>query len=207
MKYHFYIIFLFLTTTSLLSIGQNVTYHILDYNDQPFVVKWNVSKEEAINNGWFVEEKGDSLGRVIQLLFFYKNINKRACVDDPDYIVFSYPNDTTITVKELFAENLDNETVQMCCSFLNTQYVIIKQNDNILIKESLYVDTSRYFSFLLNTMVDSAEADKVLHRALDTLFEYGNYSLKYYCEYRNDECIPYYSYSFFKNGIARKQEH
>ena len=81
------------TASCFLSFGQTIAYHIFDYRGEPVVTAWNVPKQKAYKKGWFIEEKTDSLNRVVQLLFFYNNMNKRACIDDPDRITFSYPND------------------------------------------------------------------------------------------------------------------
>lgn len=83
-------------------ICQKKYYHLLDYtcaSCPPSVFLWNVDKSQAIEFGDYVEEYTDSLQRVTKLLSYCNNKNKRAVIDDWDYVIYEYTDSTIVTIE------------------------------------------------------------------------------------------------------------
>ena len=96
------IFFILLVFWSITGICQNTYYHLLDYtcaSCSPSVFLWNVDRSQAIEFGDYVEEYTDSLQRVTKLLSYCNNKNKRAVIDDWDYVIYEYTDSTIITIE------------------------------------------------------------------------------------------------------------
>lgn len=96
------IVLVFGVLWSIIGICQNRYYHLLDYtcaSCPPSVFLWNADKSQAIEFGDYVEEYTDSLQRVTKLLSYCNNKNKRAVIDDWDYVIYEYTDSTIITIE------------------------------------------------------------------------------------------------------------
>lgn len=95
----FSILLIFLSITG---ICQTKHYHLLDYtcaSCPPAVLLWNVDRLQAIESGDYVEEYTDSLQRVTKLLSYCNNKNKRAVIDDWDYVIYEYTDSTIVAIE------------------------------------------------------------------------------------------------------------
>lgn len=95
-----------LSTSTMKS--QEYFYHLLDTTIESdlIVTKWNVDKEQAINNAQHnIVEAIDSLGRVVQLDFHYGPDNTGHLFDAPERVLFDYLNSETIRIRQSFVPN------------------------------------------------------------------------------------------------------
>ena len=71
--------------------AQDTLYHIMDgFNEEPFVIEWNVSQQKAVSSKNYIIEVRDNMDRPVALYFYYYGVNRRGKIDDPEIVLFMY---------------------------------------------------------------------------------------------------------------------
>ena len=208
----FFIVWILLPIAGLC---QNKCYHLLDYtcaSCPPAVLLWNADKSQAVALGNYVEEYTDSLQRVTKLLSFFDNKNRRAVIDDWDYILYEY-TDSAIVVTSLVAPQWWYPMDTTDCYYSGFAYgaptaerFVVKydsgsQTHNII--SSTY-QTIRGWDYYATQLVD-CNYYPTYEQAYDyvkSLFIYTEEpdSLVRMFREPSEAYVPYYSYSYYKNG-------
>ena len=209
------ILLVFLPT---MCICQNKYYHLLDYtcaSCPPSVFLWNVDRSQAIEFGDYIEEYTDSLQRVTKLLSYCNNKNKRAVIDDWDYVLYEYTDSTIVAIElvspqewyPLDTANISysdfiygSPTAERC----ETKYDSNSKTHDII--SSTY-QTIRGWEYYATQLVDCN-----YYATYEQAFEYVKSHFIYTEEIDSavrifrepsEAYVPYYSYTFCKNGIGQ----
>ena len=207
------ILLVFLPT---MCICQNKYYHLLDYtcaSCPPSVFLWNVDRSQAIEFGDYIEEYTDSLQRVTKLLSYCKNKNKRAVIDDWDYVLYEYTDSTIVAIElespqwwyPLYATDsgeyvYGSPTAERC----ETKYDPNSKTHDIISSTS---QTIRGWEYYATQLVDCN-----YYPTYEQAYEYVKSHFVYTEEPDTSVRIfrePYnayvrlYGYSYYKNGIGQ----
>lgn len=197
------------------SVANNQTrfYHIINnYCEScfPIVELWNVSESKAKSDGNYILEQTDNSGRVSKLLFYVNGKQRRSVVDEPDYVVFEYA-DSSITVTSLFAlacwypqnvmlngDSLFAEQFTMeYSSYYKDFYKLTEGYVQIIPGKDYYVDQ------LLEDNIFGSKEEALSF--LDTVpFLIGDLERTKLYDIETFS-IPYYEYSFCKNGFGKSE--
>ena len=209
-------IFILLVLWSKTGICQNKHYHLLDYtcaSCPPAVFLWNVDRLQAVEFGDYVEEYTDSLHRVTKLLSYCNNKNKRAVIDDWDYVLYEY-TDSSIVVIELVSplywypiDTTDSGDF-MYGSPTAERHVIkfdLGSNKHNIISSAY--QTVKGWEYYATQLVEYN-----YYPTYEQAYEYVKSHFVYTEELdssvrilRNpsESYVPYYSYSYYKNGTGQ----
>lgn len=202
---------------SITCFSQNKCYHLLDYtcaSCPPSVFMWNVDKSLAVEIGDYVEEYTDSLRRVTKLLSYNNNKNKRAVIDDWDYVIYEY-TDSTIVVIELvspqwwypiYVNEYGGDFIYGSPTAVRHE---IKYDPNSKTHEiiSSTFQTIRGWEYYATQLIECN-----YYSTYEQAYEYVKSHFVYTEEpefsvrvFRkpHDAYVPFYSYSYYKNGIGQ----
>lgn len=214
------LIVILLAFWSVIGFCQNKYYHLLDYTCSscwPSILVWNVDISRATAFGNYVEEYTDSLQRVTKLLCYFDNKNKRAVIDDWDYIVFEY-TDSSIIVTELvspqwwypiYLGEIDTSDFLYGCPEAKQSVIVYDNKDEYHHPKQFTYQTIRGWEYYATQLVDCN-----YYPTYEQAYEYVKSHFIYTEEpdttiriYREsyDAYVPFYSYSFFKNGLGEAE--
>ena len=208
-----------LTAWSIIGMCQDKYYHLLDYtcaSCPPSVFMWNVDKSHAVEFGDYVEEYTDSLQRAVKLLLYSNNKNKRAVIDDKDYVIYEYTDSTIVVIAlispqwwyPLSTTDLDND--YMYGSPTAERYTVKYDAKSIYhnVISSTY-QTIRGWEYYATQLVEN-NYYTTYEQAYEYVRNHFIYTEKLDSSIRlfrepSETYVPYYSYSYCKNGIREPE--
>lgn len=199
MKYQYLILFSCFTLSTSTIKSQESFFHLLDttHESDLIVTKWNIDKEQAINNAQhYIEETIDSLGRVVQLVFHYGTDDSRHLFDEPERVLFHYLNSDTIRIRQVLYQtsSIESEAEQ---SFLYPEITVsLKDSQSASIKIEYYFDSTRCLYYLIDVKENNPELSFFVAKTIDL---YRNNLVESYENVSIDE-IPYLNYSYYRFG-------
>jgi len=179
--------------------SQECFFHLLDTTNESdlIVTKWNVDKEQAINNAQhYIEESIDSLGRVVQLVFHYGPDNTGHLFNDPERVLFDYLDSETIRIRQVLypTSSIELEAEQ---AFLYPELTIsLADNQTASIKIEYYFDSTRCLYYLIEVKENNSELSYLIVETIDL---YRKNLIENYENVSIDE-IPYLNYSYYRFG-------
>lgn len=199
-------------------ICQNKYYHLLDYtcaSCPPSVFLWNVDRSQATEFGDYIEEYTDSLQRVTKLLSYCNNKNKRAVIDDWDYVLHEYTDSTIVAIELVSPQEwypLDTANI-IYSDFIYgspTAEVYTVQYDPRSMEHDIISSTSqtiRGWEYYATQLVEcnyypTYEQAYEYVKSHFVYTEEPDTSVRIFREPYN-AYVPFYGYSYHKNGIGQ----